>query len=909
VNTQRWLAARAVFEELLDLAPGEREQHMLEAAGHDAELLALVRSLRSAHDASDDALEPPTGVELGLPAAQTSAEPGSPQRIGAYRLVRPLGTGGMGTVFEALQDQPRRTVALKLMHAGLGDEFAQRRFRQEAQVLAHLAHPAIAQVLEAGTHEDPVSGLRRPWFALELVTPGRALVEHAQHARLSLDARLALFIAVCEGVHHGHQKGVIHRDLKAGNVLVDEAGAPKIIDFGIARFTGDDHESTSRLTLSGEIVGTLGAMSPEQLEGSPDDVDTRTDIYALGALLFELVTGQPAIDLAHTPLPRAIQRVREERPRRPSEVASELPPELDWIVQRAMCREKQGRYPAASELAADLARLRAGEPVLAGPLSARYRLSKFVRRHRWLVAGSCALLVTLTGALVWITSASMAATRERDKALALNEFLEQTLSSADPAIDGAQARVVDVLERSFAMSARLFADQPEVRAALLGTVGRIYTSLGQHESARQHLEQSASLFRELQGADSPDAYIALRNIGFTLLDDEGPPEEAVAVLREAYDGLARSLGPHSVEALVAQNSLGLALSLIVEDESATDGYAEAERLLRDSRETYRREHAPEDHTALLFTSKLARFLHMQGEFVESEQLQRWAVPRADRLLGPDHPDALHMRNNYAGLLVALGRADEAVTLMDAAHSSALESLGATHPGSLRLANGLGQSLLGAGQLERAAAVFEATLATLIAELGEQHPLTLDARLGLGTCLYYTGDLAASEQQLSAAIEGLRAVFGELNERTISTRNNLAMMLQKRGKTPEAEELLRINLDARRRAHGDLHPDTLGSINNLGFLLLQSGRGEQARPLLEEALAGRREVLGEAHPSTMNTTINLADLHQRAGRAEQAVPLWREVERWGPEAYGEGASQVNYAAGRLAEALAQTGSQP
>lgn len=932
MKAQRWLAARRRFEELIELDPDARDRELDQAVWEDPELETLVRSLLVAHLASDNALEPPTAPELGLVGSLLSAdappEAAPPQRIGAYELLRPLGSGGMGTVYEAIQEEPRRKVALKLMHASVGDAFAQRRFRLEAQVLAHLAHPAISKIVEAGTLEDPQSGGQRPWFAMELVEQGRTLVAFAEHHELSLDDRITLFMQVCEGVIHGHQKGVIHRDLKATNVLVDPSGAPKIIDFGIARFTGSELEQTSRLTLSGEIVGTLGAMSPEQLAGSTDDVDTRTDVYSLGALLFELVTGKPSIDLTDTPLPRAIQRVREERQRRPSEVCDGLPPELDWIVLRAMVREKEGRYPTVTELRADLARLLASEPVLAGPPTAAYWFSKFVRRHRWSVAGSLLLAATLLGAVAWIVSASMQAARdrdkavtasmeaasERDKAVAINDFLVQTLSSANPALDGPQVRVVDVLDQAFDMSATLFASQPAVRAALLDSVGRIYTSLGQYDLAREHLEESVSLYREVDGSDSPDAYVALCNLGFALLDDERSPELAVDVLRRAHDGLVATMGKESVQTLQAQNSLGLALSLLVPDDgddevsdqtSAGGFYAEAERLMRDSCETYRRVHAPEDHTAILFTGKLARFLHMQGQLDEAEEHYRWAVPRLDRLLGPDHPDALHMRNNHAGLLVASGRSDEAVTLMEEAHAHGLERFGPKHPGTLRLANGLGQSLLGAGQLERAGEVFVPTLITLLDDFGELHPLTLDARLGLGTCLYYLGELEASGEQLSLAVEGLAITFGELDERTISTRNNLAMMLQKRGEIGEAERLLRLNLSARRRAHGDRHLDTLGSINNLGFLLMQDGRGELALPFLEEALSGRREVLGEAHPSTMNTTINLADLHQRAGRPALAVPLWQEVVEHGAAAYGEEASQLAYGRRRLGEALAET----
>jgi len=883
----RWSEARSLFEELVDLDEDARRARLDDM---DAELAGEVRELLRTHDSSDRILEPPTGGELEE-SGSSHAVPDVPQRIGTFRLRRAIGRGGMGTVYEAEQSEPRRVVALKVMRTGLESEAAVRRFRFESEVLARLQHPGIAQVYEAGTHEDEHTGLPLPWFAMELVPSSTPLDRYSR--ALDLEARLRLFLLVCEAVHYGHQKGVIHRDLKASNILVNEHGEPKVIDFGIARTTGAD-TATPRFTLDGEIVGTLGSMSPEQLKGSYSDLDTRADVYALGALLYELITDRPPFDLDDTPLPQVIRRLCEERPPRPGVVQPGLPPELDWIVLQAMELERDDRYGSASELAADLERFLVHEPVLAGRPSTAYRVRKFVRRHRLSVAGTVALLAGLVAALVWITSIYVRADRERDKAVAIHEFLARALSSADPHYDGPDARVVDVLDRSFELSASAFEDQPEVRAALLSTVGVTYRGLGQYDRSRDHLVASVELFREAQGMDSADAFVALRYLGATLLADEQDLEAAENTLREAHEGLRATVGDEADETLCAQNSLGLALA-------ARGEYEEAERHLRASLAAYRSNYGDTERTTIRFTGELAHFLDVIGSYEEAEELFRRALASQEELSGVDSVDALMIRNNYSGLLIALDRPAEALEMLAQAHQASIQQVGVEHPLTLRLAHGRASTMLYLREFATARELFTETLETLLQVRGELHPLTLDTRQGLGTVLYYLGNYDDAEEQLRIAMEGIELRFGAEDERVLSTRNNLAMMLQARGRIDEAEELLGTNLEVRRQVYGDLHPDTLSSMGNLGFLLLNANRYEDALPLLEEALAGRREVLGPEHLYTLNSVINLADLYQRLERYAEAIPLWVEVLDGGQEAYANDPGKLDFAARRRAEA--------
>jgi serine/threonine protein kinase len=919
-----WSAARQLFEELLDLAECEREACIVTGCAGNAELERIVRGLCASHAESEEHLEPPTKECLGaVPAlrdldttrvANPSARKGGlnamPEFIGGYKLIREVGAGGMGRVFEALQEQPRRSVALKVMRRGLDSEHATRRFRFEAEVLARLEHPAIARIFAAGTHADEsTQEAPLPWFALEFVSGGLNLVEYAEEQALDIEQRLELYLKVCAGVQFGHQKGIIHRDLKASNVLIDARGEPKIIDFGIARIVGDWDGDAARLTFAGEVVGTLGAMSPEQLvsAGGDADIDTRTDVYSLGALLFELLTGEPSFDLLGTSLPEAITRVRDREPRRPSSVNPALAPELDWIVLRAMSRDREDRYSSVAEFASDLRRFLVGEPVHAAPPAASYRVRKFIRRNRLGVSVAAMFLLLLVTALVWVSKLYIKvdkqrvladeqrglALEQRDKAVAINEFMSSTLFAADPGFDGPNVRVVDILDRVLATSQLLFEKQPKVRASLLDTVGRIFTSLGQFDEADQHFEESLKTLRGLGQEDNDEVYRVELHRGYNLIHDERDPDEAVRVLRNAYAGLGRTLGPTAMETLRARNYLGLALSWVDENE-------EAELHLRASYDTLVELHPEEQLERAHFANQLGSFLQYVGELEEARKLLAWAVEYQVAATGSGHPDSLALRNNYAGLLLALGQTAEALAVMQGVYADSLASVGDVHPETSRFAIGLGQTLIGAGDAERARSVLTETVDRCVREHGVLNPLTLDARLGLGTSLYYLHDLEGAERELRLTIAGFEETLGEAADRTQGTRNNLAMILQGAGKLAEAEPLLRTNLQQRRLTATGLSAELLGSINNLGYLLVQMERMEEACPLLREAIAGRKKTLGEGHPSTLNSMVNLASALQSLGDFEAAIPLLREVLRLGPAAYGADSAILETVVERLRE---------
>ena len=406
--------ARALFDRVAGLPEGERAAALDDACRGDPALRSRVLRLlafdRGDTDGDDGFLksplvrQPPTDL---MPSPDPAAQP---RRIGHYRVVRVVGSGGMGTVYEAEQDSPRRTVALKVLRPGLASPLLLKRFAQEAEVLGLLHHPGIAQVHEAGIADDG-----QPFFAMEFVR-GPRLDEYARLRGLDTAARLDLVARLCDAVQHAHEQGVVHRDLKPANVLVEESGQPKVLDFGIARAAGADPRASTAHTETGQLLGTLGYMSPEQVAGSPSTVDSRSDVYALGVILFELLAGRLPYDLDRLPLPEVARVIGEREPSRLGSLNGLFRGEIETIVARALEKDKGRRYASSAELAADLRRHLAHEPILARPASALYQLRKFARRHRALVGGAAGVFVALVAGLVGTTWFALGEAEQRRQA-------------------------------------------------------------------------------------------------------------------------------------------------------------------------------------------------------------------------------------------------------------------------------------------------------------------------------------------------------------------------------------------------------------------------------------------------------------------------------------------------------------
>ena len=538
--------ARAIFERLGDMPPGRRGPILAEACADDEQLQAFVEELLVNHDGG-------MGEFLAKPTCLADADQVSaaairlPRRVGRYDIVRVIGEGGMGVVYEARQEHPQRTVALKVIRSGLPSEHMLRRFEHEAEVLGQLQHPGIAHIYEAAEAElvlETGVTARQPYFAMELIR-GAPLTDHAENNNLTTPERLELVARVCDAVEHAHKKGVIHRDLKPGNILVDDSGQPKVLDFGVARVTGADVRSLTARTGAGQLLGTVPYMSPEQVAGDSSQLDTRSDVYALGVLLYELLSGSVPLDVRNLSIPEAARKIHDDQPPRLGSVNRTLRGEVETIVTRALEKDKTRRYQSAAELAADIRRYLRGEPIEAKRDSALYVLSKHLRRYRW--AAGVALLVVLGLAAFAIYASAQAgrysrlaeqersarksaetaqqhagaaeqeavgqreiAEQEALRAQSVTGFLVNMLGLADPDITQTPNMTRrTMLDRASAEVGPAFRGQPAAEATVRTVIGRAYATLGELELAEIHLRRALEIRTYETDADRREIYEVL----------------------------------------------------------------------------------------------------------------------------------------------------------------------------------------------------------------------------------------------------------------------------------------------------------------------------------------------------------------------------------------------------------------
>jgi len=639
---------------------GEARAHLLdEKCGPDADLRTEVEALLHAEKPGGALLEQPV-LEIGAlesvvdPAIELAARNAAlPKRVGPYRVIRLLGEGGMGTVYEAEQETPRRRVAVKVIRSAGMSPSLRRRFEHEIHLLGRLQHPGIAQIFEANTSEWPTDA--PPFFAMELVD-GQPLIDYADAHHLDIAQRLELMLKVCDAVQHAHQRGVIHRDLKPGNILVDRTGQPKVLDFGIARATDSDVQLTTMGADVGQIMGTMPYMSPEQITSAAGALDTRCDVYALGVVMYELLAGRLPYELEHKSVPDAMRIIRDEEPRRISTVNKVFRGDLETILLKALEKDREKRYQSAADLAADIRRFLTEQPIAARPPSMSYQLRKFARRNKAIVAGVVVAVIGLgvgTGAAVWkayeATIERDHALRESRKASRINAFLQQVLGSADPALADSDVTVRETLDRAAASADVELADEPEVLAAVHHQLGQIYHRLTRFDDAERHLEIALRERRKLFG-DDEEVAVTLCDLGWALQskgDFEGSErkfEESLAIMR-------RVQGDGSPDVAVMH-------CYIADAKNTKHAYAEAEALARDSLKKLERLLGPKHENIAYAQTTLARSLLGQGKAVEAEPLYRRALAMQRDVLGPDHLQIAFTLTGLADCLAAQGRTHE-----------------------------------------------------------------------------------------------------------------------------------------------------------------------------------------------------------------------------------------------------------
>jgi serine/threonine protein kinase len=546
MNAERYRRLEELFASARAADAQGRRALLERVAQDDASLGGELHALLQAETIADDFLETPVsgGDNSSGGHSPTEARELAPGlRIGQYEIVRAIGFGGMGAVYEALQFSPRRSVALKILTPGLASERALRRFRLETEILARLSHSGIASVYEAGVCS--IGGASAPFFAMELVPDARPVTRFVGDTNPDLNQRLELMARVCDAVQHGHERGVIHRDLKPANILIDASGQPKVIDYGVAALSAVEPGVTATQTVA-ELVGTLAYMSPEQARGEP--ADTRSDVYALGVILFELLTGQRPFNLVDTPLPKAL-RIVETVPLPRLEFARPgAPTDAALIVARAAAKDPALRYSSAGALADDIRRFLRREPVLARPPKWSYLLMRFAQRNRALVGGIAATFVALALGLL----ASLQFAREADQsrreaqikartAEAISDFLLKTMRSADPATNNPDVTVREALERAAERIDTSLADEPAVRARVHHAVGGIFARLNQCEKAVHHLRKGLADTQAAYGEDSLDATTVMEDLAWALFDKA----EGAGLVDRALEIRRRRLGPNN----------------------------------------------------------------------------------------------------------------------------------------------------------------------------------------------------------------------------------------------------------------------------------------------------------------------------------------------------------------------------
>ncbi len=867
--------ARELFEQLSELPADQRAERLDQSCAENPALRSEVEDLLRSFDAASTFLETPAAEDSRIweeDSDSDGVQDAIGQKIDGFTVHRLIATGGMGAVYEASQDHPARQVALKILKPSAVSPSSLRRFEFESEILGRLRHPGIAQIHAAGTFKN-THGATQPYFAMEFLPKAKTIIDYARDVGLRREDKVRLFLGVAEAVHHGHQRGVIHRDLKPGNILVDAAGQAKVIDFGVARSTNADLLTTTAHTRTGQIIGTLAYMSPEQCDADPENLDIRSDVYSLGVVLYELICGELPYQIQGAGLITGARMLREQSPRRPRSFDPSLPSDLEAILLKALEKAPAERYQSADQLAEDLRRFVNHEPVLAKPQSRFYHLRRFAQRNPALMGAFALLVVVLIAATAISAKFALDASREiklrrlaeaaeaekrteaeqnHAVAVTINKFLVEMLGQASPH-QNPNSKETTIREAADFAAKKIEESDLEpiiVEGRVRNLLASFYRGLGDYEGAAVHEIEAIRILEQELGAEHPDTLVAISHRAHRLIET-GNFEESMNSFQEIRTRMDGAVDlPLNLRVKVL-NDLALATLQARGPEPAFDILQEALAIVVDAEAEASTEVVSETHQSL--GGVYARL----GKYQDGEREYRVALTMRREAYGNNHSTVAQSLNGLSEMMQRLGQLEESERLARECLAVSEFIYEPGHPRIARAINNVAIRLQSRGMHDHAIPYFERAVALWRDNFPDGHPDLATGLLNLGAVMYGQDRFEEAEQYWLESLEEAERVFGDHNHPVLATiLENLGDLLSSTERRGQAVSRYEEALEIRRALDGTDPVQVGRCLTSLGIQCSATNQLDRAEVAFVDALETMRG-LPLVHPALQRTRYAFA----------------------------------------------------